>query len=170
MFKYAITRKPGRNFAEGLTTANLGKPEYDRIIVQHQAYINTLRELGLEVTVLDPLPDYPDAYFVEDVAVIAPEVAVLTNPGADSRKGEVAHIESALNQFRKIEKVTGALEGGDVMCVEDHYYIGISPRTSEDGADQLGRILEKYGHTWSTVPVVKHIHLKTSVNYLGQNT
>ena len=170
MFKHAITRKPGKNFDEGLTTADLGKPEYDCIIVQHEAYVNTLRDLGLEVIVLDPLPDYPDAYFVEDVAVVAPEVAVLTNPGADTRKGEVAHIETALKQFKDIERGTGALEGGDVMCVGSHYYIGISPRTSEDGAAQLGSILEKFGHTWSMVPVVKHIHLKTSVNYLGENT
>ena len=172
MFKNAITRKPGENFAEGLTTANLGLPKFDLIKSQHQAYINTLMKLGLEVTVLDTVPDFPDAYFVEDVAIVTPKVGILTNPGADTRKGEVTYIEGALRRFMQVEKIVapGEIEGGDVMRVDDHFFIGISPRTDALGASQAGWILEKFGYTWSMVPVIEHIHLKTSVNYIGNNT
>ena len=85
MFKYAITRKPGRNFAAGLTTANLGTPDYNLILQQHEAYVFTLQSLGLEVEMLQSLQGYPDAYFVEDVAIVTPEIAVITRPGAIER-------------------------------------------------------------------------------------
>jgi len=81
-FTSAIVRKPGETFAEGITTSKLGAPDYAVMLAQHAAYVETLRGLGLAVTVLDAEPDYPDAYFVEDVAVILPEVAVVTRPGA----------------------------------------------------------------------------------------
>ena len=93
MFTHAIVRKPGANFAAGLTTrTDPDKPDYERILQQHAAYVATLRDIGLEVVMMDPLPDHPDAYFVEDAAVVTPDIAVITNPGADSRKGETASI------------------------------------------------------------------------------
>lgn len=172
MFKNAITRRPGKNFADGLTTADLGIANFSKIREQHKEYINTLKKLGVNVSVLKGLEEYPDAYFVEDVAIVTPKVAILTNPGAESRKGEVEHIEKELQKFLEIERINspGELEGGDVMCVGDHYYIGISPRTDAMGASQAGWILENHGYTWSMVPVLEHIHLKTSVNYIGNNT
>jgi dimethylargininase len=122
--------------------------------------------------ILDELPDYPDAYFVEDVAVVTPEIAALTNPGAETRIGEVEHIESALRQYRPIAQIQppGTLDGGDVMMVDNHCYIGISARTNEAGAVQLGRLLEPYGYRWTPVPVGDGLHLKSSVNYIGKNT
>lgn len=172
MFNYAITRKPAKNFADGLTTSFLGTPQYELIMIQHQEYVRALKERGLEVTVLDELDDHPDAYFVEDVALVTPEAAILTNPGAEVRKGEVVHIESTLAKFRKIERIAAPaeIEGGDVMCVEGHYFIGKTPRTNKLGAEQIGRILERYGYTWSVVPVPNYLHLKTAVNYIGNNT
>jgi dimethylargininase len=83
MFTHAIARKPGKNFAQGLTmTASAKPPLYELLLKQHKAYLGAIRSCGLEVTLLDPLPDYPDAYFVEDTAVVTPDVAVITNPGA----------------------------------------------------------------------------------------
>lgn len=172
MLTHAITRKPGENFVHGLTTSNLGRPNYELIVKQHQAYIETLRSLGLEVFVLDALPDYPDAYFVEDPAVVTPEVAVITNLGAESRKGEEAAIEPVLARYRPTVRIQtpGTIEGGDVLMVGSHFFIGLSDRTNQAGAEQLGRILEEYGHTWTVVPVGAGLHLKSSVNYVGKNT
>lgn len=170
MFTHAIVRKPGVNFAQGITTANLGKPDYDRIVRQHQAYIHALESLGLEVIVLDAEPDYPDAYFVEDVAVVTPEVAVITNPGAQARIGEQDSIEPVLERFRPTVRIQapGTVEGGDVLMVGRHFFIGISERTNLEGATQLGRILENYGNTWTPVEVAAGLHLKSSVNYVGK--
>ena len=82
MLTRAILRRPGPDFAAGLTTALLGKPDPLRMQAQHAAYADALRALGLEVEVLEALPGFPDAYFVEDVAVVVPELAVVARPGA----------------------------------------------------------------------------------------
>ncbi len=172
MFTHAITRKPGTDFASGLTSSKLGPPDYQLMIEQHTAYVNTLTLLGLAVIELEPLPGYPDAYFVEDTAIVTPDVAVITRPGARSRRGEEKTIEPVLAQYRRVERIhaPGSVDGGDVLAMEGHFLIGISHRTNKQGAQQLGRILEKYGNTWSSVPVKAGLHLKSSINYLGNNT
>lgn len=172
MFSTAITRKPGRNFAQGITTANLGAPSYPLILAQHAAYIEILRQLGLSVIEMEPLPSHPDAYFIEDVAVVTPEVAVITNPGAVPRNGEQQHIEPILAQYREIAHIQspGTVDGGDVLMIGKHFFIGVSERTNQAGAERLGNILERYGNTWSTVPVRAGLHLKSSVNWVGGNT
>lgn len=172
MFKYAITRKPGQDFAHGITTSNLGTPSYELLLEQHSAYIETLRSLGLDVIVLDPLLDYPDAYFVEDIAVVTPDVAIITNPGAESRRGEADTIESILAEYRETLRIQapGTVDGGDVLMVGTHFFIGISDRTNRTGAEQLTSILAAYGNALTVVSVHSGLHLKSSVNYVGQNT
>jgi len=172
MFTRAITRKPGENFARGLTPFKDETPSYELIVKQHEAYVETLRSFGLEVIMLDSLPEYPDAYFVEDTTVVTPDMAVIANPGAASRKGEEDTIDQVLARYRKTIPIhaPGTLDGGDVLMVGTHFFIGLSKRTNKEGAEQLGRILEAYGNTWTTIPVVAGLHFKSSVNYVGKNT
>jgi dimethylargininase len=141
-------------------------------VSQHEAYLETLRSFSLEVIVLNSLPDYPDAYFVEDTAVVTPQVAVVTIPGATSRRGEADAISPVLVDYRKIKRIQppGTLDGGDVLMVGNHFIIGISERTNTKGAEQLGKILQPFGNTWVTVPVRSGLHLKSSVNLVGENT
>jgi len=171
MFSTAITRKPGENFAQGITTANLGVPSFSRTLEQHAAYVQTLRKIGLNVIELEPLPDYPDAYFVEDVAVVTPDVAIITSPGAEERKGEQEFIELVLAQYRELAHIEppGTVDGGDVLMVGQHFFIGVSERTNPLGAAQLGETLERFGYTWMSVPVEAGLHLKSSVNWVGEN-
>jgi dimethylargininase len=172
MFKYAITRKPGKTFDRGITTSDLGVPDYALVLKQHAAYMDTLRSIGLKVIELDPLPDYPDAHFVEDTAVVTPEVAIITNPGAPSRRGEEKSIAEILLQYRQVEYIQspGTVDGGDVLMIGNHFLIGISQRTNPRGAEQLGLILEKYEKTWTTLQVGAGLHFKSSVNYVGKNS
>jgi len=172
MFTKALVRTPGEDFGRGLTTSKLGPPSYELILKQHEAYIENLRSLGLEVIVLPAEPRYPDAYFVEDTAVMTPHLAVITNPGAPSRRGEEATIEPVLAGYRRTFRIRppATVDGGDVLMVENHFFIGISERSNRDGALALGRLLEKHGHTWSVVRVGSGLHLKSSVNYLGHGT
>lgn len=172
MFTHAIARQPGPNFDHGITTSGLGQPSYPLILQQHQAYLKALGDLGLEVILLEDEPDYPDAYFVEDVAIVTPQVAIITRPGAPSRRGEEETIEPILQQFRPIERIKepGTLDGGDVLMAENHFFIGSSLRTNSEGAAQLAEILRKYGHSAEVVPVEAGLHLKSSVNYLGDKT
>ncbi len=101
MFTHAIARKPGPNFAQGLTTADTKEPpKYAILVNQHEEYIAALKSIGLEVILLDSLPDHPDAYFVEDTAVVAADVAVIANPGADARQGEENTIVPVLAKYR----------------------------------------------------------------------
>ena len=81
----AIVRKPAPNFGTGLTTAQLGVPDYERALEQHQAYCKALEQCGLALTHLEPDDRYPDSTFVEDTAVLAGECAIITRPGALQR-------------------------------------------------------------------------------------
>jgi len=172
MFKNVIVRRPARSLVDGLTLSpELGKPDYDQALRQHDAYMEALASCGVSVTALDAIEEYPDSCFVEDVAVCTPKCAVLTNPGAPSRKGEIQGIIDALSEHypqRKLERIQdpGTLEGGDVMMVGGHYYIGLSARTNPEGADQLIAILKKHGLSGSTVPVTKILHRKTGMSYM----
>jgi len=172
MFQNAIVRKPPESMIHGVSSADLGAPDYNLACLQHSDYIAALRECGLKVTVLDALEEYPDGCFVEDVALFTPACAILTNPGVASRRGEVAHIAKHVGHFcdviEKIEK-PGTLEAGDVMMVGDHYYIGLSERTNKIGAYQLISILEKYGLHSSMISLSEVLHLKTGLSYLEKN-
>jgi len=173
MFTYAVVRKPGPNFARGLTTAAAtDPPDFETLVGQHTEYISALQSIGLEVIVLDCLPDHPDAYFVEDTAVVAADVAVITNPGAESRQGEEETIASVLAEYRRTDRIRppGTVDGGDVLQVGNHFFVGLSERTNHEGAGQLGRIFKRHGYTYATVAVGEGLHLKSSVNYVGRNT
>ena len=169
---HAITRMPVKEMAAGMTTSNLGPPDHEKALDQFEAYIRALSDCGASVSVLDPLKGYPDAHFVEDTAVVTPQVAVITHPGAASRQGEVASIAAALQPFRKIVRIQppGTIDGGDVLMVDRHFFIGLSERTNPHGAEQLGDALIGFGYGWTTVPVAAGLHFKSSVNAVGEGT
>lgn len=171
-FKYAFTRRPGKTFDRGITTSNLGAPDYELILKQHAVYIDTLKSIGIDVIELDPLPDYPDAHFVEDTVVVTPDVAIITNPGAPSRRGEEKSIAEVILRYRQVEYIQapGTVDGGDVLMMGNHFFIGISERTNHQGADQMGKILEKHGKTFTPIPVAAGLHFKSSVNCVDPNT
>jgi len=156
----------------GITSANLGKPDYEKALEQHSSYIDALKECGLQVIVLDALNNFPDSTFIEDVALCTSQFSVITNPGAESRNGEKHTIRQTLEKFYKmIEEIIfpGTLDAGDVMMVENHFYIGISERTNHQGAEQLINILQKYNMTGTKVPLKNMLHLKTGLSYLERN-
>ena len=171
-FNQAITRRPGQEMGRGITTSSLGPPDHARALAQFDAYVAALETCGMTVTVLDPLEGYPDAHFVEDTAVVTPEVAVITRPGAEARRGEVDTIAAALQPLRKTERIQppGTLDGGDVLIIDRRVLIGLSQRTNRHGAEQLGAILARYAYTWTPVPVAAGLHFKSSVNAVRSDT
>ena len=172
MFQNVIVRRPCTALIDGITSnPQLGKPDYEKACKQHDSYIAALKECGVQVTVLEADERYPDSCFVEDPAVITRKCAIITNPGAPSRNGEKDEIIGAVRKFfsqDQIEyiKAPGTLEGGDVMMVGDHFYVGRSARTNEEGIRQFIAILEKHGLSGSEVTLEEVLHLKTGVNYL----
>jgi len=174
MFDKAIVRKPCQHLAQGLThSTNLGIPDFVRACEQHAAYIEALQSAGLEVTILPADEAFPDSVFVEDTALLTAAGAIITNPGAPSRRGEVLAMQAVLQQhFATIQPISppGTIEAGDIMAVDQHYFIGLSERTNAQGARQMISLLEGLGLTASTIPFNEVLHLKTGVNYLGSNT
>jgi dimethylargininase len=175
MFKNVIVRRPAKSLVDGITSApELGKPIYELALEQHDNYIKALKSCGVQVTVLDALEDYPDSCFVEDTAVLAKKCAIISNPGADTRRGESALMVDTIKKFYKDDQIEyikspGTMEGGDVMMVGDHFYIGLSARTNEEGCRQFKEALAKYGYTCSIVSLDEVLHLKTGVNYIENN-
>lgn len=175
MFKHVIVRRPCQAMVEGITSApELGKPDHALALRQHDDYIAALKQCGVDVTVLPADERYPDSCFVEDPAVITSKCAIITNPGAPSRNGEKDEIVGAIKQFFSDDQIEyiqapGTLEGGDVMMVGDHFYVGRSARTNEEGIRQFIAILEKHGLTGSEVKLEEVLHLKTGINYLENN-
>jgi dimethylargininase len=175
MFKNAIVRIPGDNFAEGLTTANMGSPIVEEALKQHEKYCEALQQCSLTLTRLPADPRYPDSTFVEDTAVLTDRLAILARPGAISRRGEVESIKEALARFfRTLYSIIlpGTVDGGDICEVEGHFFIGISKRTNVEGAQQLAGFLsrEGYTHTFVDIRGIKGIlHLKSGIAYLGDN-
>jgi dimethylargininase len=169
VFHRAIVRPPAANFAEGLTTVDLGVPDVPRALAQHVRYCEALERCGLALTHLAPDPRFPDSTFVEDTAILTPRGAVLTRPGAASRQREVADIERALTpHFREAARIEtpGTVDGGDVCEVGDHFFVGLSERTNAEGARQLARHLARMGFTSAEVDirgVAGILHLKSGI-------
>ena len=171
-FTNAIVRMPCKNMTAGLSSAGLGKPDHGLAILQHGKYVDALRDCGLNVRVLGADENFPDSTFVEDTALLTPEVAVITHPGAASRKGEIKNIEEVVRSYYdQVEMILppGTLEAGDVMMCGNHFFIGLSDRTNKEGAEQLIAILERYGMTGAIVEISGMLHLKSGVSYLENN-
>ena len=175
MFQRAIVRAPSANFGEGLTTVDFGSPDYSRALDQHQSYCAALERCGLSVQRLETDPRYPDATFVEDTAVLTERGAVLSRPGAPSRAGEVTGIRTILAEiYPELQSISepGTLDGGDVCEAGNHFFIGISERTNEAGAQQLAGVLSSLGYSASFVDirgVAGILHLKSGLAWLGDD-
>lgn len=173
MFRHAIVRTPGENFADGLTTAELGRPDLPTALRQHEAYCRALESCGLKLVCLNADLQHPDSTFVEDTAVLTTRSAILACPGAASRLGEVDAIRDTIQQhFETIHQIEapGTLDGGDICEAGSHFFIGISHRTNEGGARQLSRFLAADGFTSSTVDIRgmrSILHLKSGTAYLN---
>jgi len=176
VFRHAIVRLPGANFADGLTTVDLGTPSLDRVVAQHARYCEALRECGLALTTLAPDLHHPDSTFVEDTAIVTPRGAILTRPGAPSRLEEVEAIRPAIESFfpnPDAIHAPGTVDGGDICEAEDHFFIGLSLRTNEEGARQLAACLARFGYTSSTIDIRGQsgiLHLKSGISFIGSNT
>ena len=173
IFQQAIVRAPGPNFADGLTTAKLGAPVLERALGQHEAYCRALETCGLSLVRLEPDLRHPDAPFVEDAAVVTAGCAILARPGTAARRGEIPAIRAALaGLYPSLSAIEppGTVEGGDVCQAGDHFWIGVSHRTNEEGAVQLGRWLRRKGFTTARIDirqVAGLLHLKSGLAYLG---
>lgn len=173
-FTNAIVRIPGESFADGLTSMQFGLPDIDRALAQHASYREALNKIGLRVTELPPDPNFPDSTFVEDTAVLTSNLAVLTRPGAPSREGEVGSIHRSLLSFYdriKTIEFPGTVDGGDICQADNKFFIGLSDRTNESGAQQLRNFLTNDGYEVDMIDIrglPDLLHLKSGLSYVGE--
>ncbi|HSR31618.1 MAG TPA: arginine deiminase family protein [Anaerolineae bacterium] len=139
---------------------------------QHSQYEDVLGELGCQVIRLPMQPRYPDSVFVEDTAIVLDELAIISRPGAESRRGETEPVAEVLSKYRSISRINspGTLEGGDVLQLGRTLYVGLSERTNQSGASQLRDLVAIYGYEVETVPVDGCLHLKSAVTHVGKES
>ncbi len=172
--RIALIRLPASNLAEGEVTHIERSPvDPDLADEQWDAYVAALTDNGWTTVEVHPAPDMADSVFVEDAVVLFGRTAVLTSPGAESRRGEVADVETTVRELGlRIERITlpGTLDGGDVLKVGTTVYVGRGGRTNAEGIRQLRAIVAPLGYTVVAVPITKVLHLKSAVTALPDGT
>lgn len=172
-FNSALVRLPAHSVVDGLRAGDGPSPAFDGVLAEHVAYVHALRAAGLRVTVLDALEGFPDSVFVEDPALVFSDAAILLQPGAPSRQGEVAALAPALAiRFDTVlELAAGHVDGGDVLVTPGLVLIGLSARTDAPGAGGLCRLLASIGlasRIVGTPPGV--LHLKSDCALVDEET
>lgn len=170
----AITRPPTEALARCELTYLERQPiDVARALDQHARYEETLRSLDVDVVAMPPERALPDACFVEDTAVVLEELAILANPGAESRRGEIASMAEILGMYRRVERVDAEarFDGGDVLVVGRVIYVGAGKRggrTNGAGADGIKRIAVPLGYSVKVVPFDGCLHLQSAVTRIGE--
>jgi dimethylargininase len=165
----AITREVPSTVDAGLVTFQERQPvDVVRARQQHLQYCAALASLGCEVITLPADDAHPDCVFVEDTALVFDDLAVITRPGAESRRGETRVVADALAAYRPLVFVEApaTIDGGDVLVLDDRIYVGLSTRTSEDAIGQLRFLTRR-----DVIPVEVHgaLHLKTAITRVSRN-
>ena len=167
-----LVRPPEPSFLHALGQVD-GAPaiDFDLALAQHRLVVAALRAAGLSVTVLPPAASLPDACFVQDVALVLPQLILLARPAMPSRRDEVAAIRAHLPDDRLVVavKAPGTLEWGDVLRIDDTLLVGLSERTNADAAEQVRAAVTPLGMQVETVPVLAGLHLLSGLNYLARS-
>lgn len=173
-FTHALCREPARSVVDGLRLENMGNPDYELMCRQHEIYIQALIEAGVTVNILPARDEFPDSVFVEDAALVLDGAAILMQPGAVSRAGEpIELLEDGRSFFKDIiqQDLGGPIDGGDILCFDDVVLVGMSARTSEQGADSLARIVADFGYELRKARTPETIlHFKSHCSLLDERT
>jgi len=168
--KLALTREVSRSITQCELTHVARTPiDLATARAQHHEYEQALETLGVRVVRLPELHDRPDAVFVEDAALVLDEVAVLTRPGAASRRPEVEAMAEALAPYRRTVRIAepATLDGGDVLRLGRTLYVGLTQRTTAQGIASLRALLAPFGYEVREVQVAGALHLKTAVTQVS---
>jgi dimethylargininase len=169
----AILRKPARSLVNCELTYIERRPfDFTKAARQHAEYGRILSVLGADVVCLPAIESLPDSTFVEDAAVVLSEVAILANPGAESRSKEPSLIEGVLSDYGEIERITApaTIDGGDVLTIGKTCFVGVSSRTNRKGVEAFSAVAGRHGYTIRPIETKHSLHLKTAVTSLYEDT
>lgn len=173
-FSDAIVRSPGRSVVRGIRSIDRGAPDFERFLLEHQAYVEAVKRAGVNVTVLDAIEAFPDSVFIEDDALCLPEAIVMLRPGAPSRTAEPEFLAGALEDLA-YEVVRfdgdGSIDGGDILITDAIILVGLSGRTNRQGCDWLRSVLDAWGYPVEAVKTPQPVlHLKSECCVLDSET
>ncbi len=171
--KTALIRPVSPNMAACELTHLERQPiDVELAVRQHAEYAKALTELGCELLWAEAAPELPDSVFVEDCAIVLDELAIITRPGAESRRAETAGVEEVLRKYRQLHHITepGILDGGDVLVLGKEIFVGLSSRSNEQAVRQMQRILSPYGYSLRGVSVNGCLHLKSAITQVSEDT
>jgi dimethylargininase len=169
----AITRGVARTISQCELTFIARAPiDYERACAQHDEYGRTLESLGLSVTRLPADDRFPDCCFIEDMAIVLDEAAVITRCAAASRQGEQDAVAAALAAHRRLIKIDApaTIDGGDVVQLGRTLLVGLSGRTNQAAVEAVRTSLAPYGYEVVAVPVHGCLHFKTACTALDDET
>jgi dimethylargininase len=167
----AIVREVPRSIASGERMHVAREPiDLEKAREEHRRYVGALSGLGCEILSLEEEPELADSVFVEDTACVFDEIAVLTRPGAPSRRPEVDSIAEVLQNYRRVVRIEppATLDGGDILVFGKRVFVGLSSRTDGGGVGALAEHLAPHGYTVEGVPLGDCLHLKSAVSVLGE--
>ncbi|HEX6066668.1 MAG TPA: arginine deiminase family protein [Longimicrobiales bacterium] len=168
----AITRAVPASIAECELTFQSRVPiDIERARIQHAEYQRVLTELGCQIVELPEEPNMPDSVFVEDTAVVFDELAIITRPGAESRRAEIPSVRTALARYRALHEIAGngTLDGGDVLRLGRRVFVGLSTRTNAEGVAQMRSILREFDYDVVSVAVSGTLHLKSVATAIAED-
>ncbi len=168
----ALTRPVSPTLADcELTHLERVMIDVERAARQHAGYEAALRSLGVVIVPIAAAPDHPDAVFVEDTAIVLDDLAVITRPGAESRRGELDGVASVLGAYRPLVAMSASatLDGGDVIRLGRTLYVGRSSRTNDAGIEQLRRVVARHDYLVVAVDFARCLHLKSAATAIGDD-
>ena len=173
--RMALVRIPASNLDEAELTY-LERVPVDKALADEQwdNYCAALVAEGWETLEVDAAPELADSVFVEDTVVLFGDLAVITSPGAESRRPEIEAVERTVRAIPGLTvsriELPGTLDGGDVLKVDSTVYVGASARTNAEGIRQLRGLLTPHGYSVVAVPVTRALHLKSTMTALPDGT
>jgi dimethylargininase len=169
----AITREVSPNIDQcELTHKQRETIDVDIAREQHNQYVECLSDLGCRILCLPAEPLLPDSVFVEDTCIALDELAIITRPGAESRRPETSSVAKALEVYRDLAFIEppGTIDGGDVVRISKTLFVGLSSRSNRAGIDQMRNLLDPFGYKVKGVPVTDCLHLKSAVTQIATDT
>ena len=166
----ALTRPVSDSLAQCELTHLTRTPiDVDLARAQHHQYERALADLGCQIERLPAEPNLPDAVFCEDAAIVFDELAIITRPGAPSRRPELPSVARALARYRRLATIEapGTLDGGDVLRVGRTIYVGLSERSNQAAIEQMSAVLSPLGYSVRGVVVTGCLHLKSAVTQVA---
>lgn len=178
-YAYAIVSQISKSFEDERsneindTNKKNHKFSFQDACVEREYFVETLRQIGVDVLELEAEERHPECIKVDDTAVVINGTALMCNPYGSHRQGEVNLIRQTLKnevgvKIVELNTENAQVEGSDVLFTGQEIIVGISTHTNEAGAHAVARAFPEYATSIVRVPAAFR-SLKDAVGVAGIN-